>query len=191
MVEDIQQTNEESGSVSFDSAQDEAKASDSGQSADAPEGDPPTPKASAGQGNTPEAPGEAEVVLPPESEKIPPSQSPSDIEEGKPPMEEANPPLSATADYSVARKSLMAGLFLKWKDKMFGRKQARLQKIIEMANKKKTLRHGSGPVGIKVGDVRELLVVSDSTALRYLNQLVKEGRLKRVGKSVDSEYEVL
>jgi len=39
--------------------------------------------------------------------------------------------------------------------------------------------------------VEKLLHVSDSTAQRYLTQLSKEGKLKRIGKDGSSRYEPL
>jgi|GEM_PF-1196791 len=60
------------------------------------------------------------------------------------------------------------------------RKRAKLDKILILAAKKKS---------IKNDDVEKLLRVSDSTASRYLAQLVKEGRLRRVGKSELATYE--
>jgi len=64
--------------------------------------------------------------------------------------------------------------------KMAGRKQARLQKIMDLAGKKGK---------IKVEDVEKLLIVSRPTATRYVDQLVKNGKLKISGKSVETEYE--
>ena len=60
------------------------------------------------------------------------------------------------------------------------RKQKKLAKVVEYAKQK-----GS----IKNDDVEKLLRVSDATATRYLSQLVKEGRLKRVGAQKQPRYE--
>ncbi len=38
--------------------------------------------------------------------------------------------------------------------------------------------------------VEKLLHVSDATATRYLAQLVKDGKLKRIGKDGSSRYEL-
>ena len=42
---------------------------------------------------------------------------------------------------------------------------------------------------IKNDDVEKLLRVSDSTAQRYLGQLVREGKLRRVGALKQPTYE--
>lgn len=65
--------------------------------------------------------------------------------------------------------------------KVQARTRARLDKIIELAQKKRS---------IKNNDVEMLLKVSDPTATRYLSQLVREGRLKRVGKPSVATFEL-
>ena len=60
------------------------------------------------------------------------------------------------------------------------RKRAKLEKIV-----KSTALNGR----ITNDQVEKLLRVSDATATRYLSQLVKEGRLKRVGPYGNARYE--
>ena len=62
------------------------------------------------------------------------------------------------------------------------RKKARLEKILQLAAKKGR---------IKNDDVEKLLRVSDSTAQRYLNQLVVQAKLRRVGHAKQPHYEPL
>jgi DeoR/GlpR family transcriptional regulator of sugar metabolism len=52
------------------------------------------------------------------------------------------------------------------------RKQARLEKVVVLAAEKRVVTND---------DVQKLLRVSDATATRYLNELVRQGRLKRSG----------
>lgn len=59
------------------------------------------------------------------------------------------------------------------------RKRARLDKILQLAARKGR---------IKNDDVEKLLKVSDSTAQRYLNQLVLEGKLHRSGETTNITY---
>lgn len=64
-----------------------------------------------------------------------------------------------------------------------GRKRKKLDKILEYVTK-----HGS----VTNDQVEKLLHVSDATATRYLTQLVKEQKLKQVGKMGKSvKYEKL
>lgn len=62
------------------------------------------------------------------------------------------------------------------------RKKARLEKILQLAAKEGR---------IKNDDVEKLLKVSDSTAQRYLNQLVVQAKLRRVGHAKQPHYEPL
>jgi len=60
------------------------------------------------------------------------------------------------------------------------RKQAGLEKIMQMAIEKRVIVND---------DVEKLLKVSDATATRYLVELVKAGKLSRSGKDGSSRYE--
>lgn len=60
------------------------------------------------------------------------------------------------------------------------KKHARLEKVMEMAIQKRVIVND---------DVEKLLKVSDATATRYLSELVKNGRLRRLGKDGGARYE--
>lgn len=60
------------------------------------------------------------------------------------------------------------------------RKQARLEKVMEMAREKGSIVND---------DVEKLLKVSDATATRYLNALVVAARLRRSGHAGGARYE--
>jgi len=66
-------------------------------------------------------------------------------------------------------------------EKIRFKKQAKLDKIVALAQKKGRITND---------DVEKLLHVSDSTAQRYLMQLVREGRLKRSGNTISTEYQL-
>jgi hypothetical protein len=65
-------------------------------------------------------------------------------------------------------------------EKIRFRKNAKLEKIIKF-----TLEKGQ----ITNDQTQKILRVSDATASRYLSELVKQGRLKRVGQTSASRYE--
>ncbi len=89
------------------------------------------------------------------------------------PATPATPPIPDTSIRSRLGEALEAIRF---------RKRARLDKILQLAAKKRK---------IKNDDVEKLLRVSDSTAQRYLNQLVVEAKLRRVGHAKQPTYEPL
>lgn len=60
------------------------------------------------------------------------------------------------------------------------RKKAKLEKIMKLVNQKKSITNDQ---------VQKLLYVSDTTASRYLLQLVKDGKLKKVGPDGRARYE--
>ncbi len=64
--------------------------------------------------------------------------------------------------------------------KIQSNRHAKLEKIIEFAKHKKSITNN---------DAQLLLGVSDATATRYLSELVKTGKLKRVGKQKRPTYE--
>ena len=63
-----------------------------------------------------------------------------------------------------------------------GRRQEKLNKIMAELNKKGKNGSTSSPQ-VTNDEVEKLLHVSDATAARYLSALVKEGKLKQVGKT--------
>lgn len=87
----------------------------------------------------------------------------------------AEPPVVAQpAPVSSVRSILAKGL-----ETIRFRKRVKLEKIVDLARKE-----GS----IKNDDVEKLLHVSDSTAERYLRQLVLEGKLHRSGETTNIVY---
>lgn len=67
-------------------------------------------------------------------------------------------------------------------DTTFNRKRASLERVVAEAKKKGRITNDQ---------VEKLLRVSDSTAQRYLMQLVRENRLRRVGDHSETEYEAI
>lgn len=65
-------------------------------------------------------------------------------------------------------------LLVKARAKIQTKKQQKLEKILTLFEKKAKIVND---------DVEKLLHVSDATALRYLNQLVKQGKITREGKT--------
>lgn len=64
-------------------------------------------------------------------------------------------------------------------EKRLAKKQARLEKIVELARARYSITNN---------DVQILLGVSDATATRYLEELVKTGRLQRKGIRAAAVY---
>ncbi|MCX6721067.1 MAG: winged helix-turn-helix transcriptional regulator, partial [Candidatus Staskawiczbacteria bacterium] len=73
-------------------------------------------------------------------------------------------------------------LLAKAEEKIQFNKKKKIEKIMELARRKGSVNNA---------EVEKLLRVSHATAWRYLNRLVKKGRLKILGKSVDERYEPL
>jgi predicted HTH transcriptional regulator len=121
-------------------------------------------------------------------------ESPAPITTSPPPVESTpspqgedeeilSPPSSIpTVKISPAPVAISAitSLLLKAKEKIQFRKRNKLDKILALAKKQ-------GRVTNQM--IEQLLRVSDATATRYLSQLVKEGKLRRVGKLRRPFYE--
>lgn len=60
------------------------------------------------------------------------------------------------------------------------RKKAKLEKIMKLANEKKSITNDQ---------VQKLLRISDATATRYLSELVRQNKLKRTGITTNIRYE--
>ena len=73
-------------------------------------------------------------------------------------------------------------LLAKAQTKIQSNKQKKLDKIIQYAQKKKTIANE---------DIQKLLHVSSATATRYLVKLVQQGHLSRVGNPRDAKYQFL
>jgi hypothetical protein len=142
----------------------EAGAVDSGQ-LDGGRSDPPSPEASDGQG----------AGLGSESDKVPlgnvePAESPAGLEadkiEAKPPAGGGQNPLTA--------------LLQKCKAVIAAKKQKKLEKIVELARQKGKINNA---------DICKLLHASQSSATRYAEELVKQGRIKRFGTAKNTFYQ--
>ena len=103
-----------------------------------------------------------------------------------PPVPAPTPPPASTPNPTAVSSAVTPAL-ISIKDRAHAaleairfRKRARLDKILQLAAKKGR---------IKNDDVEKLLKVSDSTAQRYLNQLVLEGKLRRSGPAQNAVYE--
>lgn len=79
-----------------------------------------------------------------------------------------------------SNSSRMKELWLKFREKVVVNKNKKLERIIALALKKSQITND---------DVQELLRVSDATATRYLQELVRQGRLKRSGTTSGITYE--
>jgi hypothetical protein len=110
----------------------------------------------------------------PVSPEIPPVQTPTPEIPQPSPAPQPLPPTNPVAAITI-KDRLYAAL-----EKIQFRKRAKLNKILILAAKKRS---------IKNDDVEKLLKVSDSTAQRYLKQLVQEGRLKVTQAANDAFYE--
>ncbi|MFA4942012.1 MAG: winged helix-turn-helix transcriptional regulator [Patescibacteria group bacterium] len=77
--------------------------------------------------------------------------------------------------------SPIKNLLLKAKEAIQFRKRKKLEKILELAKQKQKITNN---------DIQKLLRVSDATATRYLNQLVKEGRLKPESRRGGAFYQL-
>ncbi len=77
----------------------------------------------------------------------------------------------------------LSSLLQKAKEKIQFRKRAKLEKIMAAAS-------ASSQGKITNNDVQKLLRCSDATATRYLSELVKQGRLRRVGPANNAFYQI-
>ena len=118
------------------------------------------------------------VSLVPESTEIPPQN-----EQSAKANLSVNGAISEPPSSSEAVSNPLFALLQKCKEVIAGRKQKRLDKIVEMLISKEKVSNR---------DVCKALRVSDSTAVRYLNELEKQGRVKQVGKTGrDSFYQLI
>ena len=79
----------------------------------------------------------------------------------------------------ISAPSGLAGLLMRAKEKIQFRKRAKLEKIVSLAQSKGKVTNDN---------VQKLLHCSDATATRYLAELVKRGRLRRVGPAKQPFY---
>ena len=139
----------------------------------------------------------AEAAPPPPSENVDPSaaiptdpaeQNPEPVESKVPEVEEtkapasSNPAPAATVAEQKQQTPQVTGLPARGLAARRARKDAKLQKILALAKEKEFITND---------DVEKLLHVSNKTATRYLNAVVKEGKLQRMGSESHPHYSLV
>lgn len=156
------------------------------ESPQAPPAEPPIPPTDTTPSDTPpeapESPREAPTPVPVEDQNganKPENQVLESLDVTAP-----APLTSATAQsQSLAQQDehgFIKSLLIKAQAKIQFNKQKKLDKIIQLSQKKQIITND---------DVQKLLYVSDATATRYLVKLVEQGRLARVGSPRDARYQ--
>jgi hypothetical protein len=79
-------------------------------------------------------------------------------------------------------RNFVAELLAKARDALKSRKEKKLMTILALTVTHKTITHK---------DVEKTLRVSDATAARYLDELVKRGKLRRLGNPHQPKYELI
>ncbi|MFZ2555874.1 MAG: hypothetical protein WAZ27_01830 [Minisyncoccia bacterium] len=120
-----------------------------------------------------------ESSTPDDTPPAPPVPAPDPVPPPPPPQTSTTQPL-ASPQAAAPTVPTISSYLSQALEKIQFRKRAKLDKILALAAKKKS---------IKNDDVEKLLRVSDSTARRYLKQLVQEGRLKMTQAANDAFYE--
>lgn len=105
-------------------------------------------------------------------------ETPTKESEPTPKAQSAEPKILPT----LFDKGGVIGLLQKAKEKIQFRKRAKLEKIMDLVQNKSRVTND---------DVQRLLRCSDATATRYLAELVKQGRLRRIGAGPALIYEFL
>jgi predicted HTH transcriptional regulator len=133
---------------------------------------------------------ESEVAEAPK-EETPPESPKEEVPSGaqpevKEPQIETQeiPPATPTPQPEIPvspQPPLLRQLWQKALEKIRERKSKRLEKILQLASKKGEITND---------DVEKLFHVSDITATRYLSELVKQGRLKRIGPPSRAKYQL-
>ena len=130
----------------------------------------PTPQAEASASSEPAQP-VSEVVesaAEPQSEPSAPEPEPAPTNAGA--ASTASAPKTAQTNTPDHNRELLMIARAKRQTK----KQQKLEKIMTLFEKKEKITND---------EVEKLLHCSDATALRYLNELVKQGKIQRVGKT--------
>jgi predicted HTH transcriptional regulator len=128
-----------------------------------------------------EAPKEETPLESPKEEV--PSEAQPEVKEPQIETQEI-PPATPTPQPEIPvspQPPLLRQLWQKALEKIRERKSKRLEKILQLASKKGEITND---------DVEKLLHVSDRAASRYLNELVKQGRLKRTGSPSHAKYQL-
>lgn len=151
--------------------------------APAPAAEPPAPPQEAEPVPTPEvAPSEPTIEPAPaetpqqdenqsETDQIPPNEPIATESESAKPNPE---PPSSAAPVQTGILHTVRDLLVKARVAIQDRKRKKRDKIMQALNKKNKITNN---------EVEKLLHVSDATATRYLSALVKEGKIKQVGKT--------
>jgi predicted HTH transcriptional regulator len=132
-------------------------------SAETPQIQPETPKEEAPPETQPEVE-ESQI----ETQAIP--------QETLPTSPQPQPEIPTQPEHSRLRQ-----LWQKALEKIRERKSKRLEKILQLAKEKGEITND---------DIEKLLHVSDRAASRYLNELVRQGRLKRIGSPSHAKYQL-
>lgn len=131
----------------------------------------------------PEAPTPLDTSV---SAEIPVSAIPASEPQNTPPapvsgrVEPPPTPAPAPQPVVVIQQANPRSFLAKALEKIQFRKRAKLEKIVRLALEKKSITNDQ---------VEKLLHISDSTAERYLGQLVKEEKLQKIGKTSTARYE--
>jgi len=96
------------------------------------------------------------------------------------PVEPPPSPSPAPQPSVITQASNPRSFIAKALEKIQFRKRAKLEKIVKLATEKKSITNDQ---------VQKLLYVSDATASRYLLQLVKDGKLRKLGPDGRARYE--
>jgi hypothetical protein len=124
------------------------------------------------------------------AEKAPPETQPEvegpkvetrEIFQEVPPTEQMTQPPSQPEASVQPEPSRLHQLWQRFLESLKERKAKRLEKILQLAKEKGEITND---------DVERLLRVSDKTATRYLNELVREGKLKRLGSPSHAKYQI-
>ena len=121
----------------------------------------------------------------PESKPAEPPKEPQTEAVSATPVKPAPAPLTPVASQpqSLAQQDqtgFIRALLAKANAKLHSNRQKKLDNLILMAQKKRTITND---------DVQKLLRVSDATATRYLVKLVEQGHLARAGNPRDAKYQ--
>ena len=92
----------------------------------------------------------------------------------------APPPSAVPAPVPSGALARMPSAGARMREVMQTRKRERLDKVVTLAARKRVITNN---------DVEKLLKVSDATATNYLRELVRTGRLKKVGVRAGTRYE--
>ena len=130
----------------------------------------PTPEASASVASEPAEPVSevVESVAEPRSEPATSEQKPPSATSGA--ATAASAPITSPTNTPEHDRELLKIA----RAKIQTQKQQKLEKIMKLFDTKEKITND---------DVEKLLRCSDATALRYLNELVKQGKIRRVGKT--------